>query len=708
MSERFVLHGTKHDAPSLRIDYGKELNDEQRAAVFGGDGPCLILAGAGSGKTRTITYRVAYLIEQGITPEQILLLTFTNKAAREMRERTEHLLGSSIDGIWSGTFHSIANRLLRMYADRVGYNRSFTILDSEDAKGAMKLVLKERNIDVKARRFPSPSVCLDIASYSRNVCGSIRETLEIKYPHFVELEPELVEIAAAYESRKRRTNAMDFDDLLFNLLLLLEDPVTGNNISSRFLYVLVDEFQDTNAIQARIVERLVSAHGNAFVVGDDAQSIYGFRGADVQNILSFPVLYPSASVFKLVTNYRSTPQILDLANASLSHNQDQFAKDLVGLRAPGEKPRLIPASSARQEAQYVAEQILALREEGTALPNIAVLFRASSHSQQLELELLKRDIPYDYRGGVKLFERAHIKDIMAHLRIFHNPKDEQAWIRLLLLRPGIGAAGAERASSELSKTDTIGAAIRTQPSALKSKASIGWKSLSDDLSRIAEVQNEPARMIRAIAASGYQEILEREYPNWRERLEDIESFALFAESYDSLETFLADVSLYDDVFAMRERGKGAEYDEERIVLSTVHQAKGLEWDAVFIIHVADGSFPNRRAMNEEKGIEEERRLFYVAVTRARKKLFLTYPLTLGADTLMLCRPSQFIEEVDPRLFERVELISPGIGSSAHRRSWSWDDGDAPWDGDDVIEVDRFGNRNTPSKKLPGVTVWKKK
>ena len=701
MSERFILQGTPHTKPSLRIDYGNELNDEQRAAVFGGDGHCLVLAGAGSGKTRTITYRVAYVIEQGIEPEQILLLTFTNKAAREMRERAEHLLGSSVDGIWSGTFHSIANRLLRMHADRIGFERSFTILDSEDAKSMMKLVLKERNIDVKARRFPSPSVCLDIVSYSRNVCHEIRQTLELKYPHFAELEPELVEIASAYDDRKRRSNAMDFDDLLSNLLSLLEDPDVGEHIASRWKYVLVDEYQDTNAIQARIVERCASVHGNAFVVGDDAQSIYGFRGADIQNILSFPDQYPNSRVFKLLTNYRSTPEILDLANASLRHNEDQFSKDLIGLRSGGEKPRLIPASSSRQEAQYVAEQILQLREEGTALRNIAVLFRASSHSQQLELELLKRDIPYDYRGGVKLFERAHIKDVLAHLRIFHNPKDEPAWTRILLMQPGIGATGAERASSELSAATDISVAIKTEPSSLKSKAAVSWKKIAANLEHVKEKAPDPAAMIRAVASSDYQEILEREYPNWRDRLDDIEQFALFAESYETLESFIADVSLYDDVFAMRERDRA--FDDERIVLSTVHQAKGLEWDAVFIIHAADQFFPNGRAMTEDGGIEEERRLFYVAVTRARKHLFITYPLTVGAESLMLCRPSMFIEEVEPRLFERVELIS---FASQHHSS-SWDDGDSGWN-DDVIEVDSTGERRSSSKRLPGATVWKKR
>lgn len=682
MVRKFVLKGSPTDK-QLKIDYGKELNQEQLEAVLNEDGACLVLAGAGSGKTRTITYRVAYLIEQGVPPNEIMLLTFTNRAAREMLERVEKLLGASVEGIWGGTFHSIANRLLRTYADRMGYDRNFTILDQEDAKGVFKLVLKEMKIDPKARRFPAPAVCQNIISFTRNVCGTILETLELKHPNFMELEPELTEVANRYADRKRRSNAMDFDDLLSNLLALLEDPDVGQRIASRFRYVLVDEYQDTNAIQARIVNRLGSVHGNVFVVGDDAQSIYAFRGADVQNILNFPYEYADVRTSKLLTNYRSSPQILVLANDSLKHNVDQFEKDLVGLREAGEKPQLIPCSSARQEAQYVAEQILELRDQGTALRNMAVLFRATSHSQQLELELLKRDVPYEYRGGLKLFERAHIKDVFAHLRVHANHRDEQAWMRILLLMPGIGEMTAGKVVREIISQPALTETINMHQ-ALSAKAASGWEELREVLKDVAEESPDPARMIRAIASSSYQDYLEREYPNWRDRLEDIEQFALFAESYDSLEAFLADVSLYDDVLAIRERGKT--YDDERLILSTVHQAKGLEWDTVFIIHLVDNAFPNRRALEEEGGVEEERRLFYVAVTRAKRRLFLTYPLTTGTDALVLNRPSMFLEELDPRLMERTELTY--APRSAPDEAWSWDAGR----GEDVIELDEYGER----------------
>lgn len=707
MSKTFVLQGAPSGKP-LQIDYAKELNQEQVDVVLNGDGACLVLAGAGSGKTRTVTYRVAYLLEQGVDPQSILLLTFTNKAAREMVERVERLLGAEAHGMWGGTFHAIANRLLRMYAEEVGFPNGFTILDMDDTKELVKAILKDLNINTKERRFPSPAVCLNILSYTRNVCGTIAETVDAKYPNFETFVPELEEIARRYTERKRASSAMDFDDLLWNLLLLLEHPTMGPRIAQRFRYVLVDEYQDTNAIQARIVAAISSAHQQLLVVGDDAQSIYAFRGANVQNILQFSSMFPGARTFKLLTNYRSTPEILALANASLAHNEEQFQKELVGTRGNGEKPALIPCQSARQEAQYVAEQILALRNEGTALANIAVLFRASSQSQQLELELLKRDIPYEYRGGQKFFERAHVKDVIAFLRVAQNPKDEPAWLRVLGLQTGIGATTAASIAVAMQVCDAFPQVVDTQHR-LPGKAKEGWAGFCGIANALIAASPAPAAMVRAIAQSSYQDLLEREYPNWRERLEDIEQFALFAEGYDNLAAFLADVSLYDDVLAMRQ--ESSPRDEERMVLSTVHQAKGLEWDTVFLIHLADGAFPNRRALEEEGGIEEERRLFYVAVTRARRRLFLSYPLTMGFDEMVLNRPSQFLDEVSPRLLERVELVSSFSSrraTSAPSRSWGhegdWFGDGASDDNEPTIHLDRFGER-TPAKPT---TVWKKK
>lgn len=672
--------------PIKRIDYPNALNQEQLAVVLEGDGPCLVLAGAGSGKTRTLTYRVAYLIERGVDPSSILLLTFTNKAAREMVERVEMVLGPAAKGIWGGTFHSIGARLLRTFADEVGYTSSFTILDQEDSRDLIKAVMKELQIDPKARRFPTASVVGDMISFARNTQTSIETAIEIKHPNFQGFVGEIEEIARQYHQRKKSANAMDFDDLLTNVALLLDHPTLGRRIAERFRYVLVDEYQDTNAVQARVVKGFSSVHGNVIAVGDDAQSIYAFRGADVKNILSFPEQFAGAKVFKLLTNYRSTPEILDLANASLSHNQHQYKKDLVGLRESGDKPKLIPCSSASQEARYIAEQILTLRHEGVALANIAVLFRSSSHSQQLEFELIKRDVPYDYRGGQKFFERAHIKDVVSFLRIYENSKDEVAWIRVLSLQTGIGATTAADLAVQTRTAERIEDVVESAGSIrVPNRARAGWEDFIKVMRTLVEKGRLPAPLIRSVATSNYQDYLEREYPNYRERLEDLEQLALFAEGYDNLTSFLNDLSLYDNVAVGRqESGKG---DTERMVLSTIHQAKGLEWDSVFLIHLADTAFPNRRAMSEEGGMEEERRLFYVAVTRARRQLFLSYPMTMGQESLIFNQPSTFLDEVEPRLFERVELREAGYGFSPARSTshtsksneWSWEGSDASWE-----------------------------
>ncbi|MBP6944878.1 ATP-dependent helicase [Patescibacteria group bacterium] len=707
----FILQN-QNENHHRRIDYAKELNQEQLDVVLGGDGPCLVLAGAGSGKTRTLTYRVAYLLEHGLDPSSILLLTFTNKAAREMRGRVESLLGTDARGIWGGTFHSIANRILRAFAEVIGYTSSFSILDQEDARDLVKAILKDLKIDPKARRFPSAAVVQDVISYARNVQQSIDTVIGWKHPNFTPFIPDIESIAAQYQLRKKSANAMDFDDLLACMAALLEDPIHGPNISGPFKYVLVDEFQDTNAIQARIVAGFAKAHRNILVVGDDAQSIYAFRGADVKNILSFPNQWPETKIFKLLTNYRSTPQILEVANASLSHNTEQFQKDLIAVQPKGDKPKLIPCASAAQEAQYVAEQILALRHEGTALRNMAVLFRSSAHSQALEFELMRRDIPYEYRGGQKFFERAHIKDIVCFLRIAHNPQDEVAWMRVLGLQTGIGDASASAIASQAKAATDFARVLLPETALLVPKrAQEGWREFQAIARDMLATGKTPATMIRAVTGSTYRDYLEREYPNWRERLEDLEQLALFAENYQEAGPFLNDIALYDDVVAGREAKSASLQDEERMVLSTIHQSKGLEWDTVFILHLAEGSFPSRRALAED-GMEEERRLFYVAVTRARKHLFLTYPMTTGYDTLMFNQPSTFVEEVPPRLFERVELREAGgyhtatvrRGGSSGIATGEWSDhgDDSPWTDEPTIQIDNTGERRNPSTK----TIWK--
>jgi DNA helicase-2/ATP-dependent DNA helicase PcrA len=703
------------------IDFHKELNQEQIEAVLHGDGPCLVLAGAGSGKTRTVTYRVAHLLEQGADPSSILLLTFTNKAAHEMLDRIGTLVGPQSKGVWGGTFHAVANRLLRSFATAIGYTSSFTILDQEDAKSLLKAVMKDAKIDPKARRFPSPGVVQNLTSYARNTGLSVKEALEIKYPNFLDCANDIEFVDSQYRQRKAQANAMDFDDLLSNWLRVMEEqPQIANLISQRFRHVLVDEYQDTNALQSRIVDKLGQVHRNVFVVGDDAQSIYAFRGADVKNILAFPKQWPESKMFKLLSNYRSTPEILDVANESLKNNVNQFEKDLIGLKANGTKPYLISCPSARQEASFVADQILLLRNQGVALGNMAVLFRATSHSQAVEFELMKRDIPFEYRGGVRFFERAHIKDILCYLRILENVKDETAWLRVLNMQQGIGAASASQIISRLRDLTDANEILDLDSSIVPARALGGWAStlsmfqlMQAPASEIVgTVDRKPGRLIRALSSADmYRLYLEAEYPDWKERLEDLEQLASFADVYPDVSSFLAD-SVLEGAGFVSPSGKDAHrksQDTERIILSTIHQAKGLEWDTVFVIHLTNLGFPNPRALEEEDSIEEERRLFYVAVTRARNRLFLSYPQTAGYDAMTFCRPSMFVEELSPHLFEKTNITSEFSGrtsSKVPRTSFGEDEGgyDEP-----TIQIGSGYNRSnkpTYSEQPKSVSVWK--
>ncbi len=651
MSE-FVL--SPKPTKDLKIDYANDLNDQQFDVVQQGDGPVLVLAGAGSGKTRTITYRVAWLLEHGVQPNNILLLTFTNKAAREMISRVEGLLGDSAQGLWAGTFHSVANRLLRKYAPKLGFESNFSILDQEDSRDLISLCVKELKIDTKAKRFPSARVLQEILSYSRNSGISIPEMVETRRPHFVALVNDITAVADAYEAYKKVNNSMDFDDLLLKLLMLLEiDPQVRERLASQFQYVLVDEFQDTNHIQARIVQWLSSVHRNIFVVGDDAQSIYSFRAADIQNILQFPNSFHDTKTFHLTRNYRSTPQILDIANDVIAYNTKQFEKNLEAMAESGEAPQFVPANSQGQEAHYIVDQISKLQLRGESPTEIAVLFRAAFHSQALEFELMRRDISYEYRGGLKFFERAHVKDAIAHLRLIHNTKDVSAWMRALRIHPGIGMVTAQKIAQAASEVDYIDTVFEIMP-VKGAKALQGWQLFLNLLRELRSSLQTPADYIRALAGSGtYKDYLEHEYPNAPERLDDLEQFITFAEQYTDLQSFL------DDVALTQEYGQDDDQDvSDRIILSTVHQAKGLEWNHVFVINVAEGAFPHKNCSSDEE-IEEERRLFYVAITRARSQLYLTYPMTSGRG-YDYQQHSMFIDEIEDNRLDRVQLKTSGL------------------------------------------------
>lgn len=641
------------------IDYNKELNDEQYQVVTQADGPCLVLAGAGSGKTRTIVYRVAYLIEQGIKSDNILLLTFTNKASREMLNRVALLLkGKDLKGLWGGTFHHVANLILRKFAPLIGYKANFTILDEEDSESLIKICLRDLNINIKERRYPTPAVLKDLISYAKNSEKKLKEVIEMKHPRWLEILSPLEKITRSYEERKKQKSLMDFDDLLTNLLYLLKSqPMVKNKLSEKFKYILVDEYQDTNKIQAEIIKELAIINQNVLVVGDDAQSIYSFRAADIGNILNFPKIFKNAKIFHLTKNYRSTPEILNVANSIIEKNINQFPKNLVSLQKSFLRPVLATLTNPEAEAAFITETILELRDQGTRLNKIAVLFRATYHSQPLEFELTKRDIPYDYRGGLRFFERAHIKDVLAFLKIINNVKDEVSWFRLLNLQIGIGEVTSKNLIAYLTKANNINNVLKQEVEQLLSeRAKNGWRELKNIFLKILKMEKFlPGELIRKIIKSNYQNYLELNYPNYQERLDDLEQLSKFSDRYQNLNTFLAEITMQENFSAARLRTDNQNEDhEEKIILSTIHQAKGLEWEVVFLINLTEDALPHPRALSEPGGLEEERRLFYVAVTRAQKNLYLTYSLTNNYNSYYLKTPSPFLKEIPDALLEETK------------------------------------------------------
>ncbi|MDD5170440.1 MAG: UvrD-helicase domain-containing protein [Syntrophales bacterium] len=636
------------------IDYEKELNEEQHRVVMEAGGPLLVIAGAGSGKTRTLTFRVARLIEFGVRPEQILLATFTNKAARSMLSRVNQLIAQDIGRLWGGTFHHIAHRILRKNCELLGYDRNFTIMDSEDGRQLMNNCITAAAIDPKGDKFPKGELLRDIASLSLNTESSYEQIILGRYPFFYHHIEEIQSVISKYHQRKKALNTMDFDDLLLNCRKLLTDhPAVLQAYAERFQHVLVDEYQDTNIIQADMMDLLASVHRNLMVVGDDSQSIYSFRGAHFANIIKFPEKYPECKIFKLETNYRSTPEILHLANLSIINNEHQYQKELKAVRDQGVRPVLAPARNVLQQADFVCQRILELMQEGVSLHDVAVLYRAHYHSMELQMEMTRRGIPFEIRSGIRFFEQAHIKDVTSFMRILLNPLDELAWKRILGLYPKVGKITADRVWTFISRQERPLVAVLTEAflkSAPKS-AGTGLLGCQDTFRRILDTvswENDPAGLIDKILESGYREILRQRFTDSASRLEDLEQFILFADKYESTEEFMNQLALLTN---MAEEGNA---DVElkagnRVVLSTIHQAKGLEWSAVFLIWCAEGKLPLQRALNDPDGEAEERRLFYVATTRAKDHLYLCYPVfdySRGMGCLPLS-PSRFIRELSP-------------------------------------------------------------
>ncbi|RRJ95459.1 ATP-dependent helicase [Opitutaceae bacterium TAV4] len=652
------------------IDFAYELNEEQLAAVTAPPGPLLVLAGAGSGKTRTLTYRVAWLLGQGIKPWQILLLTFTNKAAKEMLHRVQDLTGVEPGRFWGGTFHSIGSRILRMHGDAIGVSKNFTILDADDSETILKQAVESADrLFFKNKTNPKPSPLHSVLSLARNTCQTIAATVEKYFPQYQDISQKFPSFADAYQKRKREQNLLDYDDLLeLWLELLKKAPDVAAYFSHRFEHLLVDEYQDTNTLQSQIID-LMGAHHRIMAVGDDAQCIYSWRGADFENIMTFETRHPGTVIHRIETNYRSTPQILALANGVLEAQPRgrHFEKELRAHRSNSQKPFLVQAMDAREQAEFIIKRISGLVDEGCALSDIAILYRAHFQALEIQVELSKRGIPYLITSGVKFFERQHIRDLVALLQFVYNPGNETAWARIACLLPKIGEKGAAkihaaaREHARLLNLDLIDALssddVKSKVSKDAREGSDGgeWAHFCASLREVAAAMHsdpKPAKAVELAIDGWYGDYLKGAFADYTERLDELKALITFAQRHEDIHEMLAQITLLNGETSDRK----VEPDADAIRLTTVHQAKGLEYAAVFLINLADGLFPLRRSI-ENGDEEEERRLFYVAVTRARDELYLCVPKIgsrPGPNGMMLT-PSRFLAELRPHLYEPLRI-----------------------------------------------------
>ncbi|MDD5560841.1 MAG: ATP-dependent helicase [Candidatus Omnitrophica bacterium] len=600
-----------------KIDYRKELNCAQLKAVESIDGPHLVIAGAGSGKTRVLVHRVAYLVEKGINPEQILLLTFTRRSAEEMLRRASLLLDERCRKVSGGTFHSFANMILRKYAAILGISNNFTILDQADAEDAVNLVRMQLGFHKSEKRFPRKHAILEVISKSVNKSEDIEDVLYDEYPQFIEFTDQVKQIRDEYRKYKLQKSLLDYDDLLVFLKdLLSKHENVRLSLSVKYKYIMVDEYQDTNKLQAHIACLLAAGHANIMVVGDDAQSIYSFRGANFKNIMDFPKIFKGTKIITLEENYRSTQPILNLTNAVIAQAKEKFEKHLYTKKKEGNVPVFIDCPDEHSQSAFVADKILELREEGVPLNEMAVLFRSGWHSNDLEVELSSRNIPFVKYGGQKFVEAAHIKDILSYLRIAHNNKDQVSWLRALLLIPGIGP----KTASKIIETVTRQGYAKDDL----------WLMKKEGLIRLLELlrgvdcnSQGPLQVIERFL-DYYQPLLKIKYDDFNKRLNDLDSLLRIAQRYKSVEHFLTDMALEPPERSTVEAGKN-DKDDAPLTLSTIHSAKGLEWHSVFLIYVAEGHLPSYLSLESEDDVEEERRLLYVASTRAKVNLFFLKP-----------------------------------------------------------------------------------
>lgn len=677
----------------MAIDFATELNAEQHAVVESGEGTLLVVAGAGSGKTRALTYRVARLIEHGVLPSRILLLTFTNRAAREMLHRVERLAGTASRGIWGGTFHHVANRCLRDYGGKIGIPDSFSILDREDSRRLLGACLADLGVRKRHEKFPGRDAVLGLYGLARNMIRPVEEVVADYPPLFGECLADIMLVIADYEKRKTLQGVLDFDDLLVRFLELLTDvPEARAVLSARFEHILVDEFQDTNAVQGAIVSLLAAHHGNLCVVGDDSQSIYRFRGAVFENVVDFHKRYPQAKTFKLETNYRSTPEILALANASIACNERRLPKQLRAVRPGGPRPVLVHCPDQNQQTRFAGDTIEKLLLSGFPPEEIAVLYRSHYHSLQIQMELQRRGIRFKTRGGLRFFEQAHIKDILAFLRVVFNGRDESAWLRILPQLPKVGERTAERFWRHISRdVNPLAAALAPESAGALPKAAAGaLAGLQQVLSRVAACDT-PALMLDELVKGWYSSYLQREYDHHRRRLDDVYGVLDFARGYDKLDDFLAEIALVGESDSQEAANRYAR-DDAVVVLSTIHQAKGLEWSAVFIPWLNEGRFPTWNANESREEEEEERRIFHVAVTRAKNRLYLLVPMSAPDNQghAKAAYPSRFLTEVPGELFAvhgefaEEKCLSPcgkaevGHLAPAHSGDMEYDYGETPF------------------------------
>ena len=649
--------------PFPPIDFKAELNAEQYAAVTAPPGPSLVLAGAGSGKTRTLTYRVAYLLHQGVQPYEILLLTFTNKASREMLERVEDLTGIARRHLWGGTFHSIAQRILRVHGELVGLKRHYTILDEGEAETILKNVIQD--IDpkfIKSKNYPKPKVVANLISYARNTCRPPREEADDRYPFLDGMADKIDQFYKGYQRAKLEQQVVDYDDLLeYFLRLLREQPEIRQQYEDRFKHILVDEFQDTNRLQSDIVDQL-AGHHQVMAVGDDAQCIYTWRGADFDNIMRFEERHPGAEIHKIETNYRSSPEILNFANAVLSAQPAGlgFSKELRAIKPSRERPYFVPVMDTRGQARFIIERIEGLVDEGRDLSDIAILYRAHYQAMDLQMELTRLNIDYQITSGVRFFEQAHIKDFTAQLRFASNPADVSAFVRFTTLLPKVGPKTAERihafTRARAEKLEKNFCDVLTSEEVLKkvpNDAKEEWPSLAETLRELAAALTEksPEELVQLALDGWYSSYIREIYPNWTDRADDLQSLVSFASRYETMEELLAQLVL----LASESNERSPEEQQNCLRLTTIHQAKGLEFPVVFVIGLADGTFPLKRTI-DDGNLEEERRLFYVAVTRAEEELYLSYPmLNQQGNQVMRLNPSRFIQEVDPSRYETLRV-----------------------------------------------------